>query len=69
MWKPGQLVTINHKVYRVTKIKIESVRAICNSTHSTPHTLICMCCDLKRGTNLCLKNCGKIPFFCYLKLV
>lgn len=62
MWKPGQLVTINHKVYRVTKVKIEP-------TKPPRYTLMCMCCDIKRGTDFCSENCVKIPFFCYLKLV
>lgn len=55
MWKPGQLVTIDHKVYQVAK-------AHCN--------LGCSYCRYKyRASWLypCAKCLPKIPLFCHLK--
>lgn len=38
MWKPGQLVTINNKVYRVTK---------CPKRYNFKHLFVCTVCSLE----------------------
>lgn len=55
MWKPGQLVTIEQQVYRITKMR-------------DPSRGCGIICDIPEHCfNLC--GNGKVPHYCYLERV
>ena len=59
MWKPGQLVTINHKTYQVKKSKYHwGVCVFCAFLHYEPDADPCSKCGVE-----------KIPSGCYLKRI
>ena len=60
MWKPGQLVTIDHKVYRVTKN---------GSIMPRPGCWACRYDIRSPWLYPCSKCLQRIPLFCHLKLV
>lgn len=57
MYKPGQLLTINHKVYRVK--------------HTTNVLIVCKFCDARETCfTLCAGVlCKNVPYDCYLQLI
>lgn len=57
MWKPGQLVTINGKVYRITKSKTPCVQCHLNNMGFPCLATMCHTCVVK------------ISYACYPKLV
>lgn len=61
MWKPGQLVTINHKTYQVRKSKDSFGPCIpCGFIQCDPDVYPCSKCDVSSKD-------AKIPHGCYLK--
>lgn len=64
MWKPGQLVTLHNRIYRVTKHP--------NDFGIVPCKRICdyytQCIEDYPKTSLCYNNNPKVPWNCYLKL-
>lgn len=58
-YKPGQLITINNKVYRVTKVSIFSICGECNFIETDP----------KQCGKFCFDICGKMPGDCYFKKI
>ena len=63
MWKPGQLITIEHKTYQVTKDKEHwGVCALCAFLHYEPDAYPCSKCDISSKD-------VKIPWNCYLKRI
>lgn len=63
MWKPGQLVTINHKTYQVRKDKYHfGPCVLCEFTHCDPDVYPCSKCDVSSKD-------AKIPCGCYLRRI
>lgn len=63
MWKPGQLVTIEHKTYQVVKDKnYWGACTLCAFLHYDPDVDPCSMCDVSSKD-------AKIPEKCYLKRI
>lgn len=61
MWKPGQIITINSKIYRIKR---------------TSYVFPCVFCECLHEGNICKVVCFqnvnlliKLPSNCYLKLI
>lgn len=63
MWKPGQLVTINHKTYQVTKYKdCWGTCTLCAFLHYEPDVYPCSKCGVSSKD-------AKIPWGCYFRRI
>ena len=71
MWKPGQLITINGRVYRVKRTRRSFGVVICYDQcdmwldDNPEHPM----CEKKVCQDICFSASGQMPEDCYLKRV